>query len=1017
MEPFAEIFADLGAWQVVAPGQAEGHLSAVDGSGGRAGVRLDYDFHGGGGFVVMRREVSLLLPEAFAMRFWLRGVGPGNHFELKIVDPSGANAWRHLRQCCALPGDWTEWRICERDLPFAWGPAGGGEPTLVGAIELVIAAGPGGAGHVSFADFSLTDETVHVAHAVSASSASPKHSAAAVFNSSQPAGWEAEPGDPAPFWAVDFGRVVRFGGLVIDWPDALLPRGFSAEISRDGETWEEIFHATHALGKRCHIAAPGADARHVRLRFANAKSAGLAGLRLRSDAFSHTPNEFIHAVAADFPRGWFPRYWQREQSYWTPVGSPQGGRRALINEEGMLEVDEAGFSLEPFLLNGDHLVTWADAHIALGLGAGGRPFPSVIWQAGDLKLTVAPWVDGSGDRLALRVTYRMENNSAAAARLAVAVRPFQVVPPWQAFRNLGGRSPIQQIVSSAGGLSVDGRRVESNKPAAAYGAAAYEEGGVVGYLAQCEVPPRAEVVDGCGLASAALVWDVAAGEVFEVTLAVPFFPAAAPGGGDGLGAAAADWAEVLAPVEWRVPAVATSAIECFRTAASHILINRDGPAIQPGPRRYTRSWVRDCVIMGAAMAKAGCPRVLREFVDWYAQFQRADGFVPCVVDRDGIDWLVEHDSHGQWIWGICEVFRAGGEREFLERMWPSAKRAAEHLLELRSQRLTAEYAKPRSPRYGLLPESASHEGYLAHPVHSYWDDFWGVRGLSAAAEMAAALGLADESAGWRAEAASFLGDVRESLALVIAERNINYIPGSVEWADFDPTATANAIAQLDFADDLPGGQLHGMLDTYLAGFRAKHRGEVAWVNYTAYEIRIIGAMVRVGRRADANELLEFFLSDRRPREWNQWPEISWHDPRAPGHLGDVPHTWIAAEFMLALASMVASEREGCAALVLAGGLPWTWIAHDDGFAVSGLMTRFGRLEFALRAVGENRIDFSIGAGMVLPPGGLFIAPPLPDGMRIDSAIDADGRALEIEDGQIRVRELPVRGEIRSSQIV
>jgi hypothetical protein len=302
-------------------------------------------------------------------------------------------------------------------------------------------------------------------------------------------------------------------------------------------------------------------------------------------------------------------------------------------------------------------------------------------------------------------------------------------------------------------------------------------------------------------------------------------------------------------------------------------------------------------------------------------------------------------------------------------------------------------------------------------VHSYWDDFWGVRGMEAAAELDAALGLVDEAARWRAEAAAFLGDVRRSLDQVIDERGLDYIPGSVEWADFDPTATANAIAQLDFADDLPAGPLHRMLDTYLAGFRAKHRGEVAWVNYTAYEIRIIGAMVRVGRREDANELLEFFLSDRRPHEWNQWPEISWQNTRAPGHLGDVPHTWIAAEFMLAVASMVAGEREAGASLVLAAGLPWEWIAEDDGFGVSGLVTRFGRLDFALRVVGEDRMDFSIGAGIALPAGGVLIDPPLPPGTRIIAAIDGSGRALEIDGGRVRVTELPVRGQIWSGDIL
>jgi hypothetical protein len=205
----------------------------------------------------------------------------------------------------------------------------------------------------------------------------------------------------------------------------------------------------------------------------------------------------------------------------------------------------------------------------------------------------------------------------------------------------------------------------------------------------------------------------------------------------------------------------------------------------------------------------------------------------------------------------------------------------------------------------------------------------------------------------------------------------------VEWADFDPTATSNAIAMLDFAGFLPQGPLHAMLATYLDGHHRKHRGEMVWTNYTAYEIRIIGAFVRLGERDTANELLEFFLSDRRPCEWNQWPEITWRDPRSPGHLGDVPHTWIAAEYLLAVASMVAAEREATDSLVLASGMPWKWISGNGGFAVDDLPTRYGSLDFRIRAVRKGSIRVEV-SGITLPPGGLTIIPPLPDGKRIAS---------------------------------
>ena len=1007
----ADFFADPTSWLVVASGEAKGRLTLAEGPGEKPALRLDYDFHGGGGFVVARKEIQLELPETFELGFSLHGEGPPNHFECKVADPGGSNAWRCLRENFEFPKAWTDFRIRERDLPFAWGPAGGGAPSAIGAIELVIAAGPGGKGSVWFSGISLEDQTLYLPKGITASSHLPNCPPESVFKAESPGCWRAEAGDPAPRWSVDFGRLVRFGGLVIDWPSPEPPRVYGIETSEDGETWSQIHRASHALGLRSHIPAPDAEARYLRVNFARADCAALAALQLRPDAFSSTPNEFIHAVAADFPRGWFPRYWHREQSYWTPIGSPEGSRRGLINEEGMVEVDEARFSLEPFLIDGGNLISWAEAEISLSLPDDGAPFPAVTWLAGGVKLVVRPWVDGAGDGLVLRVTYQLENNSNEDLRLAVTVRPFQVNPPWQAFRNLGGRSPIQRITCSAGGMNVDGRQVQTNRLADAHGAASFEEGGVMESLARGEVPTRDAVNDESGLASAAMAWNVPVGDgLFQVTISVPFFKDATEPAKHGLESAIARWREILAPVEWQVPSIARNAVECFRTAASHILINRDGPAFQPGPRRYTRSWVRDCVIMGAAMAKASRPNVLRDFLLWYVKFQREDGYVPCVVDRDGVDWLVENDSHGQLIWGICEVFRNEADLNFLESMWQPVSLAAEHLRRLRAERMTPEYREPAlSNRYGLLPESASHEGYLAHPVHSYWDDFWGIRGLAAAAEIASALGHGDEATRWQNEMKDFLADVLRSIDQVIAERKIAYIPGSVEWADFDPTATSNAIAQLDFADDLPAVPLHQMLDTYLEGFRKKHRGEIPWLNYTAYEIRIIGAFVRVGKREKAHELLDFFLSDRRPMEWNQWPEITWRDPRSPGHLGDVPHTWIAAEYMLALASMVASEREASRKMILASGLPWSWISEENGFAVRGLMTRYGPLDFKIAISETDCIAIEIGDRISLPPGGLSVAPPIPHGQQIRHALSSSGHPLAVDaDGMsVIIENLPV----------
>jgi hypothetical protein len=287
--------------------------------------------------------------------------------------------------------------------------------------------------------------------------------------------------------------------------------------------------------------------------------------------------------------------------------------------------------------------------------------------------------------------------------------------------------------------------------------------------------------------------------------------------------------------------------------------------------------------------------------------------------------------------------------------------ATRYLETLRAQRLGPEFRTgERRACFGLLPESASHEGYLAHPVHAYWDDFWALRGLGDAADLAQALGDGAEAKRLREMSEAIGTSLYASIETTIADRNVPYVPGSVEWADFDPSATSTALTTTDAAHRLPEAALRYSYDEYLAGFRRRRNNEIDWNNYTAYEIRNIGALVRLGRREDAQELLEFFLSDRRPRVWNQWPEISWRDPRSPGHLGDVPHSWIGAEYVLAVLGMLAYESPD-RSLVLAAGASPAWL-DGDGIAVTGLPTWWGPLGYRLRRDGPNALRLDLAPG-------------------------------------------------------
>ncbi|MFM2169947.1 MAG: hypothetical protein RI957_176 [Verrucomicrobiota bacterium] len=1008
------LFEETSAWQVFASGLAEGTVEAVAGKSGTSGLRLRYDFHGGSGYIAIRRLTPWRMPSTFRLHLEYRGEGPANHLECKVCAPGGINVWRNQRLNAELGSEWRAWSLTERDLSFAWGPAGGGPVDLVEALELVVVAGPGGKGHVDFCDFRLTDETLIHPAAITASSEKNEYSASAVFVDDH-GEWIASPDDPQPWWSLDFGRTHRFGGLIIEWPEDLPPRAFQVEISNNSRDWHTIHRAQGADGSRTHIPTPKMESRYLRLRFDHPECAALRAVRLQPDAFSHSPNEFMHAVARDFPRGWHPRYWHREQSFWTPVGSPDGGKRALINEEGMVEVDEGGFSLEPFLMTPDGLLTWADMNGTAELTSDGLPMPQVILSHRDTTCEITPWMDHAENQPILRVRYRWKMATPQSNRkFAIAVRPFQVTPPWQAFRNLGGISPIVKIDPKGDDMRIDGKSIYVTPAAHEQGAACMEQGGVLAYLARGACPPREEIVDASQLASGAWVWHIPdLASQWEVTVSVPYEISNHPPVHHDIAATEQCWREVLGKVQWSVPECAKPAFDCWKTCAGHILINRDGAGFQPGPRRYSRTWIRDSVIMGAALAKTGIAAPLRDFIEWYAPFQREDGFVPCVVDRDGIDWLVEHDSHGQFLWGMRESYHYQKDDAFLSSLLSSALKAADYLLFLRHQRTTSYFQnEEQRAKYGLLPESASHEGYLAHPVHSYWDDFWGIRGLEACADLCQWSGREDEAHRWRKEAKTFRNDTLHSMELVIARHDLHFLPGSVEWADFDPTATANAVALLDFADLLPAAPLREMLTRYLSEQKDRQSGEIAWSKYSAYEIRIVGALVRMGEREEAQRLLSFFLSDRRPRAWNQWPEITWHDPRAPGHLGDVPHTWIGAEYILAIASMIASERESKNHLVLAGGIPWAWVEEDQGMHLRDWPTRYGMLHMTLRAGQDDDLLIEIKAGLEMPTDGIILQAPCPPGMRYDSiAIKQGACEIDVADSSLHIRLLPFHARL------
>jgi hypothetical protein len=1016
-------FQNVAGW-TAAP--SEGVTLGVSSDAGPAGraMRLDFDFHGRGGWAAIRKPLDMELPENYEFTFRIRGEAPSETLEFKLVDPSGENVWWSVRRDFDFPHEWQTIRIKKRQISFAWGPAGGGEAKRAAAIEIAITAGSGGRGSVWISDLALTELPPDHPYAgtpvVTASSASPTHTTELALDGRVATFWRSDPKASGEHWLqIDFGERQEFGGLLIRWDRP--PRSFDVQTSDDGSLWTAVWQASTAQVERSYVPLPETDARFVRLLFAAAPRAGV-GIReieVKPLEFAATPNDLTSSIANDAPRGLYPRAFLGEMTAWTLVGTDGSrGPAGLLGADGAFEPAPRTLSIEPFVWLDGKLTTWADVTADQTLLERHLPIPTVRWSHPSFTLEVTAFAYDTLNRALLR--YRLTNRTTdpITPRLYLAVRPFQVNPPHQFLNTPGGVGCVTRIARDGSLVTVDGLRVALLSEPWSFGATVFDAGDAVTYLAQGEMPPAQEVMDPHGRGSAAVAYtlELGAGGSREVWLEVGTAGVPLPKARDTrrwaaekLDLVAASWRERLDRAEIRLPGNAQDFVRAAQSNLAYILMSRDGPALRPGTRSYARSWIRDGAMMAAALLRLGHAEAARDYLLWYAPFQFPSGKVPCCVDQRGADPVAENDSNGELLFLAAEYLRFTGDRATVATMWPQVASAVSYLDQLRQQRRADAYRSPEKlPFFGLLPESISHEGYSAKPMHSYWDDFWALKGFNDALWLADALDHPEAAARWKAARDEFKQDLLASIARVREAKGLAYIPGCAELGDFDATSTTVALWPAGAEADLPRDALEATFERYWREVEARFTGKVSWDAYTPYEWRSVGAFVRLGWRERAAQLARWLMADRMPIGWNQWPEVVHHDRGKAAFLGDLPHAWVGSDFLRSFLDMLAYERGRDGALVLAAGVPHEWLA-GSGVTVRSLRTPRGILSYTVREEG-GAIIARLEPGLAVPPGGIVLAVPAAGPV---GTVTINGkRAALSAGGEVVVRQCPAEVVIR-----
>ena len=789
-------------------------------------------------------------------------------------------------------------------------------------------------------------------------------------------------------------RPLPVSGLEVFWNSAR--RGARLEGRDPAGEWHLLGEDTSPLGDSSYLAASSArEVSELRLTvdISGREIPAIRRLRLLSRTQAMTALRRYQIFAGREHSALFPSSLHGQQVYWTAVSVPAAEQESLFDEYGDLEPFKGAPLVQPVWREvSGRTVAAFNTNRTQTLRGGWMPMPTVAWspQRGlELRTEAIAVTTAAGP--ATLVRYRLENSGPVAVdgQLALLVRPVQVNPPWQH----GGISEIRAVgfegTLEHTKLVVNGRTLLASLTApSAQGVAPFGSTGqteITRYITEGGVPPATFTKDPIGLAAAAMVYSVHVEprERSDVVLLLPLkespvttgkgarrpqaseqnVPAdPSPSDFDRLATITEQqWQARLGQVGIELPD--ESIVATLRAQVAYMLLNAKGPALEAGPRNYSRSFIRDGSATAAVFLRMGIPGPARQYLRWYAQYGvRNSGMISPILNDDGtvnggVGSELEFDSQGQFIMLVAEVARLDGGAASVREYLPSVRGALKFLQTLRERTLVPGYQEssemPQRFR-GILAPSISHEGYPT-PTHSYWDDYWALKGWHDGAWLARQWKMSDMATWAAGQEAALRDSMASSIRATMDWKHIDYVPASADFGDSDPTSVSIAVDPCGQQAVLPYTPLQTTFTRYLDEVRRRGLPSARYV-YSPYEFRNVLTFVHLDDPLLAEELLNRLRADRRPAGWQVFAEVVRSPIRSVFYLGDMPHTWVGAEYVRAVIGMLMHEEDE--RLDLIPGVPPDWVA-GNGLRIDQLPTAFGELSMSARQ-DESTLRITLG---------------------------------------------------------
>lgn len=462
------------------------------------------------------------------------------------------------------------------------------------------------------------------------------------------------------------------------------------------------------------------------------------------------------------------------------------------------------------------------------------------------------------------------------------------------------------------------RKIEFSQAATRHHVSDYRNGDVYIHLMDRDEQTRG--ICDVGMVTAAAMFPLAENEQQEITLSI---------------ALDEDQTEPLPADAWQNINNTRCVLECpepeyqsLYDAAIASLILHSPDDVFPGPYTYRRFWFRDAAFIIHAMLCAGLTDRAERALENFPRRQTAKGYF---LSQEG-----EWDSNGEVLWVLGRYFDMTGTTpspRWLESISKGARWIMQKRLDDNSEAAHA----------GLLPAGFSAE-HLGPNDYYYWDDFWSVTGLRAAAR------LIDSS---NSRAGTEFSDAADSLSTAI-DRSLSLCEHRLQrpampaspYRRMDAGAIGSLVAgyptQHFAANDrrlqdslefllrncfVNGAFYQDMIHSGLNAYLTLH---VAQILLRAGDLRYLALMDTVAALASST---------------GQWPEAI-HPFTSGGCMGDGHHVWASAEWVLMLRNCFL--REEGTQLILCSGIPRRWLNQDDHIRFGPAPTSFGTVNVSVK---------------------------------------------------------------------